>query len=358
MKDSNLQKRITVLMILLIIIWFLLNVITFWIYTTANADQGFYERLWEYMKSDIFNILLVSVVLPLLMFLIEKQFKFIEAARNRRADIHQKLMDERREKRIEAVNLTIEMYDNLFNITSGVVHQPYHEKARDRKVNWNRVIEEMRNFTSTASSIVNTWYFRLKIPYDVEETYLNYVNLMLNSALSVSMFLERCDDPEEADDLQDSLRVIQDGVTHAAQMHIISALKLQVSLLDNNYDSDKESTKDLNNLEYRHTSLRSWWKSLKNLSAQFNIILPEIGGQEAEDFRKLSDEYSIWKRNNVDKPDNQFEKFNELISKFDAIPRRQLVDLGNILYSRDFIRKLADWFNFELIFDEAVQGRV
>lgn len=73
-KTVNLTRWIAILLALLIG----LNLIFFIAYYTSHSSQDIWLKLWSYFESETFRALMVSLAFPIIILVIENQFKIIE----------------------------------------------------------------------------------------------------------------------------------------------------------------------------------------------------------------------------------------------------------------------------------------
>lgn len=332
----------------------LLNLIVFKIYQEAHQSEFFLFQLWEYFESGVFKVITVSLILPILLFLLESHFKIIEDIKKNRFERARQDKEERRERRLEGIKLTLQMWNQIYNLTSEVRH--FHKNTEEDS-GIKDILQRLLNFSNSAEDIVNILYFRFNLSEEIA-LFLVFVNILLSSAETVAYSIGESDNMEECVELQNSLGVVQGGIKTIAHHSIISILKHYMELLElkeNRVSLGREQAIQ-STIEAELKSLRNWALALKRDEIENNKILPTIEGEEVEDFRGAAKKFEDWLLKYPRKAHEEYSQFSNLYDLFCKIPHEKLVYAGNIPYSKEYVRHLADWLSFESVCQEVTQN--
>ncbi len=110
-------KSPTIILTVLSLVLFLLNVMGFATYSESHPDENTSTQVWNYLDSDLFELLTISLILPIILLILESRFNLIRSfIQNRIQHIHtveveqrelaRKRRDERSERRWETIQLT------------------------------------------------------------------------------------------------------------------------------------------------------------------------------------------------------------------------------------------------------------
>ena len=142
----------------LLVLLVMLNFIIFTIiYQRANPSENLWVQLWNYFESDTFRVVTASLVLPIVLFVLESRFKIVETIEKNRLDRERKEEAELRERGLECLELTSQMWNQLFSFTSEVRH---YKKDANEGTSIENILQRLENFSSWGEEIVLMWSFR------------------------------------------------------------------------------------------------------------------------------------------------------------------------------------------------------
>jgi hypothetical protein len=287
-------------------------------------------------------------VFPIILLLLENRFKIAETIRKNRLERERKDREERRAGRLEGITLTAKMWNELHNLISEI---RYCCRKKKGDPGLKDICRRLSDFASAGEDIVNMWHTRFALPAEDERLFIAFVNILEHSASSVAYFLERTDNKEEIEDLQNSLGSIQDGIKTAAHHGILLTLKDRITLLElQENGAPIERIKDIQSrIEGRLTELKSWAEAIKKEELMYNKILPAIEGKDVDKVRKVAEIVESWVQENPGKPMNECDKAGEVIRLIRQLPHKKLILGAHIDYTKEYVRHLADYLAIENI---------
>jgi len=314
--------------------------IIFFIYWEANPSENFWVQLWNYLESNIFIVVTVSLVFPIILLVLESRFKIVETIEKNRKE-------ELRERRLECLELTSQMWNQLFNLASEVIH---YKKDANEGASIENILQRLENFSSWGEEIVLMWRFRFpNLSNEDQNLFVYLMNIIGESTVTVAYFIQEIDDPEEISELQDLLLMIQGGIKTIAHHGIIKVLEYSMDMLDGGVSADKKE--DINSkIEAELGRLKYWSEGLKRLEREHNKILSSIGCKELEAFRdevkkveECIQEHPEYYIQDIDK----CEGFNNFEDLFYKISLEKRAHAEKHPYSIEYLRHIANWLNFK-----------
>lgn len=342
LKFGNVRFWISFLIILLVV----LNLIMFKIYQEAHPSENLSIQLWKYFESATFKVIVASLILPILLFLLESRFKIAETMKKNRLERARKIKQERKEKCLEGITLTLQMWNQLYDLVSEVRY--FHKKTKeDPRI--KEILQKLAYIGSSGEDVVNIWHFRFDLSSKDQDLFLEFINILLHFAMTVAYYIEKSDNTKECVDLQNSLGVIQEGITTIAHHPIISVLKYYMELLELKEDrAPSDEVQEIDSaLKNDLMRLKNWAQAIKREEMRYNKILPAIEGEEVEAYREAAKKVEKWVREHPEEPVNECEEFSNFRDLFYKISHEEFVYAANISYSKEFIRHLADWLGFQ-----------
>lgn len=319
-KPVNFTRWISILLALLVG----LNIIFFIAYYDSHPSEDIWLKLWSYFESETFRALMVSLAFPVVILVIESQFKIIEHIFENRleqakrefeeqVEARRKIEEDRKEKRLQAIGMTSETFRQINNLVSEV--RVYDDQS---KASMNNIIGRIASQSIAVSELINTWIVRFPIlPTNVHSLFRGYVIVLYWGAWAVAHCIQKGigGDKEE---LQESLAMIQRGIVGIAFGPIFNALTSSMSLMEsieelhkNMEDDENSSDKKLNEIktkvkdsESRHDQIiniikKTFEDDLKNCFAEkgvlYNIVKEELGdGSTHSEFMPIKPMTAIW----------------------------------------------------------------
>jgi hypothetical protein len=152
--------------LLLLLVGF--NVIAFFIYKGANPGEIICVQIWHYLESATFKVITISLILPIIMFVLEKRFKIVETLRQNQHLKELKEEEERKEKRWECIEQTSKIWNQLWDLTSEII---YFKKDAGTGAAIEDLFIRLRNFTTSTEEATNMWSHRFpNLPAKYEES--------------------------------------------------------------------------------------------------------------------------------------------------------------------------------------------
>ena len=343
LRFGNVGFWISFLIILLVV----LNFIMFNIYQQAHPSQNPSVQLWKYFESATFKVVAASLILPILLFLLESRFKIAETMKKDRLERARKIKEERREKRLEAITLTLQMWNQVYDLVSEVRY--FHKKTKeDPRI--KDVLQKLVYIGSSGEDVVSMWFFRFDLSSKTEELFLEFMKMLLRFAQTVAYYIGESDNTKECTDLQNSLGVIQEGITTIVHHPIISVLKHNMELLElREAGAPSDEVQKIDSvIKGQLMKLKNGAQVIKREEMRYKKILTAIEGEEVEACREVARKVEKWMREHPGKPVNECEEFSNFRDLFYKISHEKFVYYAaNISYSKEFIRHLAAWLGFE-----------
>ena len=331
----------------LLVLLVVLNVIAFFIYKEANPAANLWAQIWSYLESATFKVITASLVLPIILFVLESRFKLVETVKQNRLMRERKQEEERSEKRWECIEQTQKVWNQLWDLISEVI---YFKKDKDKGTAIEDLLIRLRNFTTSAEDVINTWSHRFpNLPDKYAESFLMFFNTELNSANAVAECIRHSNNAEEIRKMQDSLKWIVESINYLVHHSFIDVLKYSMELLElREAQASSDKQQDMISLiEERAKSLKDWANAIENEEIRHNKLFSFIDTDDVKDFRDAHRKLRDWLLKNPGKdpasaPEykGEYDKFRHL---FDKIPHEQV----GPYFSREYVMYLANWLSFE-----------
>ncbi len=364
--SRNLRTTLIVLFLLLII----LNGIGLSVYHFSHQEEGILTQSWNYLSSDLFELITISLLLPIIVLVLESHFRFIqsllenrhekeEAIRAERRALAQKQRQERTEKRWEAIISTEKMMKQLFNLAIQVQYFPLDNISKtqskvkklsnDRLSTIEEVLKATGDFSIAAANSVNMWSHRLNLSNDDEELFLYLINIVFESTSDIALYIHETKDIVEIAELQAALGIIWNEIKRIAHQQIITFLKLRMEIIEieeNDVPNDR--------LEYIKEKIHTYRKRLKSFHQYLKGVvnshldyLPEISSDEVTVFCEALERARKYLEESQENKFHDFEEKQEIEDLFYKIPRESRFSALNKNYSRETIKHLADALGYQ-----------
>lgn len=331
----------------LLVLLVMLNFIIFIIYQRANPSENFWVQLWNCLESDTFRVVTASLVLPIILLVLESRSKIVETIEKNRLDRERKEDEELRARRLECLELTSQMWNQLFSFASEVRH---YKKDVNEGADIENILQRLENFSSWGEEIVLMWRFRFpNLSNEDQNLFVDFMNIIGDSTVTVAYFIQEIDDPEEISELQDLLLMIQGGIKIIAHHSIIKVLEYSMDLLDGGVSADRKE--DINSKIQKNINILKYWsEGIKMEERGHNKILASSGGKGLEAFRdevkKIEEcmrEHPEYYIQDIDKCE-RFDNFEDLFYKI-SLEKRAHAEKHP--YSIEYLRHIANWLNFK-----------
>lgn len=320
-----------------------LNIIAFIIYQAANPAVNPWSQLWNYFESATFKVITISLVLPIIMFVLEKRFKIVETVRQNQLIKERKEEEERKEKRWECVEQTSKVWNQLWDLTSEII---YFKKDADKGTAIKDLLIRLRNLTTSTEEVINMWSHRFpNLPAKYEESFLVFFNTELNSAETVAWCIRHSDNAEEVRKVQDSLKRIVESINYLVHHNFIDVLKYSMELLElKEAKTPEDEQQDMISLiDERAANLKDWANAIETQEYRHNELFSFVETADVKAFRDAYRKFTDWLLINPDKNPADAEEYDNLKRLFYTIPHEQ----AGPYFSREFVIYLANWLGFE-----------
>ncbi|MBA7653286.1 hypothetical protein ES703_61133 [subsurface metagenome] len=330
----------------ILLIFLVLNVSVFVSYQRSLPGEGLYEHVLEYSSSNSFKAVNTGLILPIFFLALESQFNLSGAIKERLRSEKEK----RIERQWECVQKTIGMWNDLNNLTSEIVYFKKSDQGATKgdtqsTKNIETILQRIENFDNSANEIVNMWHFRFSnLTIDNTGLFVDLLNVLLNSAITVAQHIRVIDDKDKICELQDSLGAIQDGIRGILYHSMLSILKSSIKLKseDLTVEKKREIKTDIQDLII---PLKIWSKRIERREREYNEFFSYIEEDERKDIRAQIKACEEWRRDNPKKHPDDWPHMADLVKKlFWEIKHEKICGAIKIPYSLEYIRNLAEWF--------------
>lgn len=289
--------------------------------------MSFPTQIFEFVGSKQFQVITISLLLPILLFLIEDIFK-----------VREKMVQERKEKQLGNIKNTEALWGDIGRISGKFIYMGKFEEEEIVSLQ-----SEINEFIIRAEEVVNSWHFEFSnleiilkddIPNDIHFTdiYLAPFNVLLSCITSNIDFkdLDRLnEDKERTHDLQEYIMIIYEGVKGASHHSMMSILKNATKYSESPDDETKAVIKkEFNNLKDFS------YKILKEMYSYYPFDNSDIDFKEIENYLN----------ENKENEDYNYKTFKEnLEGYYYNLPDEKRIYLkGNYQYPDALIKRFAD----------------
>lgn len=357
------SKRLIVLFLVVLVA---VNLTMGYVYYLANPGKDLPVVVWDYFESSTFKVVITGLVIPFILFYLERRFEIMDSIRKNRADRKRKRADEKKERMWKCVEETSKMWNELFGLASEVIYfQNGAPKSKGvSQASIRNILRRIRDFQSTSENVVNMWFHRFPnlFPNTVKEEVgffeshsLRCINVLSSATESVAYSIRNSESSvkDEISGLQDSLWAIQDAIDGIAHHRILTILKHSIDLEDIDR-MPRENKRTRSAIEDDIRAMKKWAERFNKLESEHIPIFPSIQvelipsdeGDRVRAFRKWCRKVEEWWRKNPRKQPDQYERFQDFKESFYAIPRERSVRAAKIVYTTEFVKILARWLTF------------
>jgi hypothetical protein len=364
-------KNLNVTLFILLTLLMLLNFGGFMIYRYSHSSEAVTIQLWNYLASDLFEIITISLLLPIIVLVLESHFRFIqsllenqlereEAIKVERRALEQQRRQVRTEKRLEAILSTQKMMNQLFDLAAQVRHfrvdvveKKQLENEKRSKTKSALKIGEIRKaigaFSVVGNDTINMWSFRLKLSSDDEEIFVYFINIVEECSDNVAQYINETKDGEEIAELQRALEIIWTQIKRVAHQDMISILKLHFDLLELKEDSASQDKLEKVNSEIctHRASLKVWHQLVKTAEQSSHDFLPEICGDETNALQGAMRKAMKYLKDHPENDLNQYDKLQDLERLYYTIPRKSRFLVLGKRFSKEFIKNIAESLGYQ-----------
>ncbi|PVX24951.1 MAG: hypothetical protein CW691_06040 [Candidatus Bathyarchaeum sp.] len=329
-----------------------LNIIVFYVYQQSHITEDFYTQLWEYFKSDAFNYVTISLMLPIVSLFLENLFEI-------RKVVEEKIEKEKEvglEARWKCIEKTVTVWNDLFSAITDLLYfkkelgKKTKEKDNDDE-DEKATIEDIQKKIDVSmmliTELVNSWYFRFpNLRNNVQgsnfEGYVVYfINTLAYSAETVAYHIQKSSKPSEVVELQKTLLTILYGVRSFVYHPLLLILKSSISLWEGEKEKDDAKIANANKIiQTNLDALRDNAEWLRKQELENNEIFLAITGKKGNNIRKASKAVEALGKTKSEEEilvSADYLKFKELFNK---IKHEEIMHAK--LHSLKWIRYLSD----------------
>jgi hypothetical protein len=352
----------------------LLNFIGFTIYRNSHSSEAVSTQLWNYFESNLFKLVTISLILPIIVLVLESHFKFIqsllqdhlrreEAIRAEQRALAQKQRQERTERRFETILLTQKLMNQLFDLAIQVQYFKIDSTSKipsknEKQSKIEDILRATEEFGVSANNTVNMWSFRLNISPDDQKLLIYLLNIVLKCTNDIAKYIHENNDIREISELQAAFGIIWGEIKRVAHHQIINVLKQSMELLElkeDNAPQDKlENIKSI--MDKYLNGLAAWQRFLKAAELSRNDFLPEISGNEVNALHEALGEVRKYLKEHPEEEFYQFEGRQDLKELYNKIPRETRFCALNRNFSKEFIKYLADELGLERLVQNLIDS--
>ncbi len=312
----SLKNILLILSITLVV----LNAVLLISYILINPQLSLAAQLLGYFSSRAFQILTISLILPIVLLLIDQIFK-----------INEKRIEEKKERQLDCINITHELWKDLAEITATFVYSKDVGKldVADLKI-------KIEKFIIKAEEALSSWYFEFQNLEDILGKNSHYFNIILipmsvlESSISSALISEevKTNNKTEIPIIQEHIRIIYNGIKAATHHRGINLMKYSM-LLSDNYDENYE-----NKIKEEYNKLKEFNFILVK-EIYHNYKLNGLNGN-LKDINELLEEMKQKEDYDTDLFKEKFENF------YRKIPNEKKIHLNDIHeFPPDLIEKMA-----------------
>jgi hypothetical protein len=330
-----------------LIIIVVINFILFLFYLTAAKLPFSGASFWTYMETDVFKLVTGSLIIPLLFSILEKRYKFMENIQKQREEKQKENEQRRRNSRQEAIKDTLNMWQELYNLTSEII---FFNKKQQEKRTLHDIIMDLNRYSSTAEHIVNKWAHQFpNLKPEDHDVFLYFINLLYHADQTAAYYILSEERDEEVAVIQNVLFQIQDQVKTILNHTIADIFKYSARYLElqENHEETPEAVKTLKEINNYMDTLKSWREALKTLDEKHDNFLSTAKGPQVDEVRKTAKKIQQWLRENKSKYIYESPDFSTLEKQYYEVPLKERMAIIRIPYTRDYLMALADWLSFE-----------
>ena len=247
---QSLKDQLMLAIVLAIIIS--LFIVSFFAFSLKIEDHN-WNVLWNYFNTEVFKTLLLSIAIPLVVFIWrsyekkrDKQFeieeKKIEIEENQRKERLAKIIEEHKVKRIDAIEKTFDQWNQINYLISEVRFVKLIES------DISNVQSKIASQSIAFSKLIYIWSSRFPIlPNMASYLFVSYTNVLYWSAWGIAYSLRNTIDQlfsiqiseqqydkkdiKKCRDLQEALGIFQRGIVSISFLHLSYVLKYTDQLL-------------------------------------------------------------------------------------------------------------------------------
>lgn len=327
-----------------------LSLFLIFLFGHADEKKSFYYDTWRYFESEIFRAIIVSFAIPIILLVLEYKFNIIQDFINIRQqrqeqalkeynDRRKQAEEERRERQLDAINKTIDMFKQVNLIVSKTrFYDP------NSAISINNILIDLTSISVILADVINTWNHRFpNYSSNILSLFADYVRLLYWSAWAVAHFIQNklYTSVEQVREIQEHLAMVQRGTVSIAFSPILNSMKHTNDLLElinelSNILETGEEFKKTSYLLIRNKIIDSIRKEIKEyINSQFKenskVNIYNIANKEGNINIPLNIIWNECKK----KLDNDYEKiynkniFDSLNNQLSGLAKKNHDDINN-----------------------------
>lgn len=392
---DNTLHWIGILFVLLVV----LNGALLFVYQQKTSSSSIWIAIWEYLESDAFKYVTISLLFPIFSLFLENLFE-VRKAVDERIKENRKAAKERREKdrqegleaRLKCIDQTSKVWNEIFTLLSEVRFYKKGGKKKSGEMSIKDLEKKLDNLVNSASEIASKWYFMFPNLRHTrfEDCALYFLDMLFYATHTITYLIQKENDPEEIERLQYTLRAIQNGVKGILYYRLISILKNSTIIWESTMDgkraektnAEKEISVSLKGLiedaekcraeELKNNDLLSSLEeseALQKAAKEVEQIIKTVEISEKEVLEKLQlKEFSHFKNREVTKQQDpeytwkiqnvkeeilmekfcKSKEFGHFCHLFSEIEHERLAQM-HPYYSKVWVEHLSDWLYFDSV---------
>ena len=325
------------------------------IYRPSHPGSDWEAQAWDFFGSEQFKIAAVSIGLPLVLLLVEAQFKFVQRLQESRKAHLEEQREARNERRQEAWTFTHKLMEDLFDLSARAIFY--------RRLDGTRTIEEpienvqrgLWAIVVRGEQAVHQWTIQLNIASEDNDLLLEFINVIMLASDGVARFLRDDFRPiEECLELQSALEVIVDRSKSICHHSILNFVDFSIQLRElEDYDETPEVASKRREIsayvEVDRQNLRSWRDWMRQFARNNEQLLGGMTDPEVEALRTAVSDAEAWLAEETSRNIGDYDGYDGLRDRLTAVGPRYAQ--GAFYYSDKFIMTLADEMLFGFLID-------
>ncbi|WGK64073.1 hypothetical protein [Croceiramulus getboli] len=341
---------ITVLFVILIG----LNLIGYSIHQQAFNELSGARSLWQYLQSDLFKLLTISLVLPILLLLLENRLKIIENARAQRAQEAEKIKIARMQLRQEVLNSFISDWNRLFLYVNEL--RFYSEDLKNKKQRkLNTIQTELIASVIAWERNLNDMYYTYPKLQEYEPLIHYFINFMFTLATSSADHMKKVlQEPLELERLQTQMGNLSEHVKTVFFQPFMTIVKTlnRLDAIDPKAEP-KEYETCLQQIQNWLDYLKGDALYLAQEEIKANDLFAGVETPPAREYHATLQSYIQFLKEHPEKNIHDFPQVGDFLQFFRTLDTWQLTQNRPVPLSRAAIEHLHDillpfWFQLEI----------
>jgi len=327
------------------------------IYRPSHPGSDWEAQAWDFFGSEQFKIAAVSIGLPLVLLLVETQFKFVQRLQESRKVHLEEQRVTRNERRLEAWTFTYKLLEDLFDLSARLIYYRRLDGGMTADMPLEETLRRLWNITIRGEQAVHQWTVLLNIAPEDRNLLLEFVNVVLLACDGVARCLRDETRPAgECAQLQAALEVIVDRsktICHSSILEFVDfSIKLR-ELEDQEYSPEVAQKRQefLAAIDLDRRNLHDWSQWMRDFSKNNEQLLGGMDGPEVLALRTAVSDAEAWLSDESTRSIGSYEEYNSLKDKLVAVPSTSRYAQGAFYYSDRFIMTLADEMLFGFLLD-------